>query len=172
MGLWRCGRRRTGNDGDGDTANISVMFRCLYKNAIELDYNETGNTLRCLKGTNSIWALLEEVFCPFQHQYPCSKGKVLTLRFIRCCLPTWYNDNVTFKHSSQRNWATAGQDQFMENYFESQRENIFQHCEADTEVDGSVDGTMVTWFPVKTLIFGVQWLWSSWYLFLFVDATG
>ena len=23
-----------------------------------------------------------------------------------------------------------GQDQFMENYFESQRENIFQHCEA------------------------------------------
>ncbi|CAE7534904.1 Rraga, partial [Symbiodinium pilosum] len=26
-------------------------------------------------------------------------------------------------------WDCGGQDQFMENYFESQRENIFQHCE-------------------------------------------
>ena len=30
----------------------------------------------------------------------------------------------------------GGQDQFMENYFESQRENIFQHCEARDEKEG------------------------------------
>lgn len=118
---------------------------------IWLEWNWQYTSLRCLKfitsqiWPTSSWTLLQEVFCSSQHQYPSFKGT-----FILCCLPTWYNDNVTFKHSSQRNWATSGQDQFMENYFESQRENIFQHCEADTErwVSGWNHGDML---PCKNI---------------------
>ena len=52
------------------------------------------------------------------------------------CSRRWALPLQSMMSASSTPWSAPklgippGQDQFMENYFESQRENIFQHCEA------------------------------------------